>query len=115
MAFPAGWNNSTPWYMTGGQPNFGTANNSGGNGNGQQPNAPAAVKPTMPPPAFPAQPWQGSRLGPLPPIYSMPSDAPGATNEVRICLTSAWPESLFAYRGGFLGKFSHACMICKGS
>lgn len=81
VAFPAGWNNSTPWYMTGAQPKPGSANGSG-NGGGQQPNAPTAVKPTMPPPAFPAQPWQGSRLGPLPPIYPLPSDAPNATNEV---------------------------------
>ena len=31
------------------------------------------VRPVMPPPAFPSQPWQGSRLGPLPPLQFYPS------------------------------------------
>lgn len=62
VAFPAGWNNATPWFKAGG------AQQAAGAVQGA-----AGGKRAMPPPAFPAQPWQGSRLGPLPPIgpYSL--------------------------------------------
>ena len=63
VAFPAGWNNTKPWFM-------GQGARSGASSQPEQlPGGQSAlVKPTMPPPPFPSQPWQGSRLGPLPPV-----------------------------------------------
>ncbi|BDA48521.1 hypothetical protein COCOBI_12-2010 [Coccomyxa sp. Obi] len=78
VAFPAGWNNAKPWFEAAGQQQAaaraGGSGGSGGSGGGQ--GAGAGVRPTMPPPAFPAQPWQGSRLGPLPPIGPYPTPSP---------------------------------------
>ena len=60
VAFPAGWNNTKPWFV-----------GSGAGHDSAQAQGPVQanpVKPMMPPPPFPSQPWQGSRLGPLPPV-----------------------------------------------
>lgn len=60
VAFPAGWNNTKPWFV-----------GSGARDDSAQAQASVQanpVKPMMPPPPFPSQPWQGSRLGPLPPV-----------------------------------------------
>ena len=60
MAFPAGWNRAKPWFV-----------GAKAEGEGQEAVSPAQaphVKPVMPPPPFLSQPWQGSRLGPLPPV-----------------------------------------------
>ena len=60
VAFPAGWNTTKPWFV-------GAKVDSGGQEAVSPVQAPH-VKPVMPPPPFLAQPWQGSRLGPLPPV-----------------------------------------------
>jgi len=50
VGFPAGWDTGRPWFLAG------------------PARAGAALPVKPPPPPFPAQPVQGSRLGPLPPV-----------------------------------------------
>ncbi len=74
VAFPAGWNRAKPWFV-----------GAKAVGEGQEAVSPAQaphVKPVMPPPPFLSQPWQGSRLGPLPPVGPL-AQGPMKAREVR--------------------------------
>ena len=98
MAFPAGWNNSRPWFVAAqqqqqqalpapeGSPPRGSGSPGGANGNPA--GGAGAVRPVMPPPPFPQQPWQGSRLGPLPPLAIYPGWGSARPSEVRAKLPS---------------------------
>jgi hypothetical protein len=77
VAFPAGWNNSRPWFVAPAQPGTEAAAaagaaSAGGGPLGSPGGGAAGMRPVMPPPPFPQQPWQGSRLGPLPPLAIYP-------------------------------------------
>ena len=77
VAFPAGWNTAKPWFS---QHNAKT-----GSKDPQAVSTPQGpnVKPVMPPPSFSTQPWQGSRLGPLPPVGPL---AQPPKNAREVCL-----------------------------
>ena len=79
LAFPAGWNTTKPWFMGQGA-RSGASSQPERLPRGQSP----LVKPAMPPPPFPSQPWQGSRLGPLPPVGPL-AQCPMMADQVR-CL-----------------------------
>ena len=96
VAFPAGWNNTRPWFIAQGQqqphsPQQQQRSGSGGAPAATAPSPGGGVRPVMPPPAFPSQPWQGSRLGPLPPLEIYP-DWPGWRRQPSKARPSfAWP------------------------
>ena len=85
VAFPAGWNNTKPWFM-------GHGARSGASSQPEQlPGGQSAlVKPAMPPPPFPSQPWQGSRLGPLPPVGPL-AQCPMVADRVRCLMQQEQP------------------------
>lgn len=75
VGFPAGWDTGRPWFFTG-QTVRGAAH---------------LVKP--PPPPFPAQPVQGSRLGPLPPtgLFAQRQSRP-MTSAAKAAAATAPPD-----------------------
>ena len=94
MAFPAGWNNSRPWFVAAQQQQAlpapegllapGGSGSSLGGATGNPIGGAGGVRPVMPPPPFPQQPWQGSRLGPLPPLTIYPGWGLVRPSEVRM-------------------------------
>ena len=62
VSFPAGWDTGRPWFLT------------------EQAGRGAALPVKLPPPPFPAQPVQRSRLGPLPPtgLFAQRQSRPSA-------------------------------------
>ena len=81
VAFPAGWNTAKPWFVGAKVDN-----------EGQEAVSPAQaphVKPVMPPPPFLSQPWQGSRLGPLPPVGPL-AQGPVKAREVCYHIFQKW-------------------------
>lgn len=82
VAFPAGWNTAKPWFVG--------AKAEGKRQEAVSPVQAPPVKPAMPPPAFLSQPWQGSRLGPLPPVgplAQLPIKAKQVSTKALLCLS----------------------------